>query len=290
MHFSCSSKQLVSAEVVLATQGKKWVYAGVESDTHWLIVTTPLVSGPQQAAIAYDVDASLVRPGQVHFGTITVTANAGQQMVLRVSVEVRRPNEPFTRRLLRPFFHGALIGLLYRLLLAGPSDLYARLWCDASQTGGFATWLQAPPAETAYLRAFVTAVWWVGPVLILYLLWKRGLAWLDVPCGLLAGAVAGVAGAATLGCLVEVVDTFPRMLWQLLSRPVQHGSLAEIKWLWTPLWILAATLSWTLLGAGAGFLLGLTGPAGRRVLEVLTAPLRWVGLHAEEDAAVSVAR
>src|SRR5260370_4470844 len=97
-----------------------------DTDVPWLKVTTPAVSGPQQAPIVFEVDSSLLDENKIHEGTVQVVANAGQRFAVRVRVDVRRPHEPFTRRLLRPFLAGAVLALLFRLFLAGPAELLAR--------------------------------------------------------------------------------------------------------------------------------------------------------------------
>jgi hypothetical protein len=106
-HFVCCPPEVAQGQVTLRTSARKWVYASVDCDAVWLRVLTPDVSGPQQAVITFEIDSSLLDFGRVHQANILLMANAGQQMIVRVFVEVRRGNEPFTRRLLRPFFTGA---------------------------------------------------------------------------------------------------------------------------------------------------------------------------------------
>jgi hypothetical protein len=115
--FTCYYPELCQGQVTLRTRARKWVYASAESDVPWMRVTTPTVSGPQQAVIAYEIDSTLMDADRLHEGTVYVVANAGQRLAQRVLVEVHRPQEPFTRRLLRPFFTGCLLALL----LAGPA-------------------------------------------------------------------------------------------------------------------------------------------------------------------------
>ena len=47
-----------AARSALRTPAKKWVYAQADGDQPWLRVTTPNVSGPQQAPISFEVDPS----------------------------------------------------------------------------------------------------------------------------------------------------------------------------------------------------------------------------------------
>src|SRR5262249_10280923 len=101
--FLCTPPDIVQARVILRTTAKKRRYAQADSDTPWLRVTTPSVSGPQQTQIAFQVDSTLMDAGGLHQGTIHIVANAGQKLAVRVQVQCERPHEPFTRRLLRPF-------------------------------------------------------------------------------------------------------------------------------------------------------------------------------------------
>jgi len=162
------SPEVATRQVQLRTSSKKWVYATADSNRHWLRLAAATVSGAQQAVIGFEVDASLMDEG-LHEGTIQLTANAGQQFALRVVVDVRRPQEPFTRRLLRPFFTGLLLGLLSRLCLALPGDLLARVLAappgDEVPSGSFASWLREPAPESGFVKWFVLATWWVGALL-----------------------------------------------------------------------------------------------------------------------------
>src|SRR5262249_55960502 len=158
-------------------------------------VVTPSVSGPQQAAIGFEIDSGLLDEG--HFqGDIEVSANGGQRLTLRVHVEVRKPRQPFTRRLFRPFFTGVLLLFLCRLLLGVPLDLYAR-WLGAEPggavpAGSFAAWLLPSPVEPALVRFFVLATWWLGAVGGVLLLWRHGSRWSDGFFGAVAGSGAGI--------------------------------------------------------------------------------------------------
>src|SRR5262245_294173 len=49
-----TTPEVVKAQLTLRTSVKKWVYAQIDSDTPWLKVTTPTVSGPQQATIQFE--------------------------------------------------------------------------------------------------------------------------------------------------------------------------------------------------------------------------------------------
>ena len=61
--------------------------------------------------LGFEVDSSLMDEGKVHEGILKVTANGGQQLAVRVQVDVRAPQRPFTRRLLGPFLTAGMSGL-----------------------------------------------------------------------------------------------------------------------------------------------------------------------------------
>jgi len=274
LHFFCTQPEVVQARVTLRTGAKKWVYAQADSDKPWLRVTTPSVSGPQQAQVAFEIDSTLLDAGGLHLGMISLTANAGQKLTVRVQVNCTRPYEPFTRRLLRPFFVGALLALLLRLVLTGPADLYARGWGQAAG----AAWTQAPwiyvaGAENQFLKRFILATWWAGIFLGAALVRRRGGRWTDVFCGGIAGAFAGVITAGTLGCLLLVFDAVPGAL---LTHWISPQSFANAPAAWTLLWIVLASACWALIGGGAGFLLSSFGQRGLPLLQAAAGLLVWL--------------
>jgi hypothetical protein len=274
---------VVQSQVTLRTPAKKWVYANVDSDAPWLRVTTPNVSGPQQTTISYEVDTSLLDPG-THEGHVKLTANAGQRLELRVIVDVARPHEPFTRRLLRPFLAGAILLLIYRLLLAVPADVYARVIAVGGLAGSFDTWLQSPLATTdaaTFVRHVAMTSWWLGALAGAVILWQKSslagqsatgrLA--DGLFGAIAGAVAGLVAAATTACALPILDYPARMVWTQLSGLTKGSSIGGSPWLWTPLWILTSALCWALAGAVIGGVLRIGGSLGLRVLTTLALPV-----------------
>jgi hypothetical protein len=91
--FLCQYPEVVSGKFTLRTPTKKWVYATVESSVPWVRVTTPNVSGPQLAPIAFDIDSSRMGAGSHHETDLQVLANAGQRLQFRVVAEVRRPEK-----------------------------------------------------------------------------------------------------------------------------------------------------------------------------------------------------
>jgi hypothetical protein len=274
LQFVCTPPDMVQSKVTLRTTSKKWVYAEVDTDAPWLRITTPSVSGPQQAQIAFEIDSTLMDPGQTHEGVVRVVANAGQKLAVGVQVECHRPHESYTRRLLRPFFVGALLALVLRMLLTGPADLYARGW---GQSGGFAwpvtPWVHTAGSENSFLKRFVWATWWPGIFIGAGMIWRRGGRMTDIFCGAVAGAFAGLLAAATLGCLLLVLDAVPAALLARLSVPPAFASSRAFGML---LWIVLAPLCWALLGGGAGFLLSSLGQRGLRLLSLAAEPLAWL--------------
>ncbi len=270
----CLPPEVPRRQVMLRTTAKKWVYAQVDSDVPWLKVTTPSISGPQQTQIAFEVDPTLLDAGKVHQGKLQIVANAGQKLEVLVWVVVPRQHEPFTRRLLRPFLAGALLALMFRLFLALPADLYARVLSARTGTpvpGSVDSWLQPPSLEGVFLRQFVLATWWLGGLIGLGMVWRRGGSWADLLCAVLAGSVAGAMASASFGMLLVPLDALPRAVLHALA-----GLLPASPWIGTPVWILVACLCWALVGGGIGFVLGSLGRSGTRFLAALAFPMAWL--------------
>src|SRR5262249_62123768 len=97
-----------------------------------------------------------------------------------------------------------------------------------------------------------------------------------------SGAMAGLAVSATFACVMPGLDYLPRLVWKGLASATGWANVAGRAWLWTPLWIILATLGWTIIGAVAGFVLGCLGHAGASALSftgaVLATILRVLGL------------
>jgi len=116
----------------------------------------------------------------------------------------------------------------------------------------------------SFVRTVALWTWWAGAAAGLLVLRRRGGTLSDLPWGLTAGAVAGLAAGASLACLVLLGDLLPCLLWGLAAGGLATGAGGLI------LWILLALVCWTLVGALLGLMLGLLGPAGL----VILAPLR----------------
>jgi hypothetical protein len=110
-----------------------------------------------------------------------------------------------------------------------------------------------------FLRTFVGWTWWVGALLGPLLLWRRGGGLLDLPWGVIAGAVLGVMASATLACLVLVGDLVPQLIWDLTLRHAGQPILVLV-------WLLLAVLCWAGLGALLGLVLAVLGPLGQALL------------------------
>jgi hypothetical protein len=125
-----------------------------------------------------------------------------------------------------------------------------------------------------FVKFFVLVTFWLGTLGGAVLLWQRGSRWADVLCGAMAGTFAGLAGAATGACLLDVIDGLPRLVLALIGR---MGKLPESggPWAGTVVWVVLAVLCWGLLGGAAGFLLAWAGRAGQRLIEIAAAPFAW---------------
>jgi hypothetical protein len=171
-----------------------------------------------------------------------------------LSVSVDRVPEPGPR-VRQPILIVALMALTVRLLLGGPADLYARVLAvspaERSTAGALASWRDAP-ASAQFIRDFVLATGWIGALLGLALIIRRG-RWLDIPWGIIAGAGAGIAVSGTLACLLPVLDWPARALWRLL--PTGFSLLGSSVWPITAAWVLVAAACWAVLAAAGAAML-----------------------------------
>jgi hypothetical protein len=321
VRLNCLGSEPVSGQITLRTEAKKWVYARVESDAPWLRVTTPNVSGPQQAVILFEVNPQNLPPDPVDEGLLKIVANAGQALTARVAVDVmqpaivRRPGDQSSRRsklrtpaqdgavskdgtappgpstepivcTANPILVGALAGLVFRLLLALPADLYARVLASGASgrvpAGTFASWLASPVSNVTFVRQFVLATWWLGAMLGFLVMWRRSERKTDLVFGSIAGGVLGLAGTATFACLLPGLDLLPRFLWRTMALQAGWTDHTGTAWLWTPVWIAFAITVWTLMGAAVGILLRCLGRPGAQLLngleELLASFFRVCGL------------
>ena len=98
---------------------------------------------------------------------------------------------------------------------------------------------------------------------------------MDVLSGALAGAGAGVMGAATLACVLDVVDTLPRAVLGNLSGFLKASNGGAV-WFWTGIWLLIAAACWGLIGGIVGFTVKWAGRSGVRILASAASPMVWL--------------
>ncbi len=275
----CVPPEVVQKQVIVYTPQKKWVYAHAETDAYWLRILTPYIAGGQQAALQFEVDSSLMDEGQSHQAFIHLTGNAGQQLTIRVVVDVQRPPRRFLG-----LFGMVLVAVLYRLLIALPGDLFARVLATGVREpppGTMARWSTPAADEEGYLRMLVILTWWVGTLAGTLALWRRSRQPGDAFTGAVAGTMAAAAVAITLGCLVTLLDFTPRLLVSSLASGGMEPAVATI------LWLVIVLSWWGLLGAGIGFILASLGRRGRRVQALAAWPfarfLESVGMPGAAD-------
>jgi hypothetical protein len=100
---TCEYPEVVTRAITLSTTSKKWVYAFVQSGALWLVPRDAAVAGGRQVDVVFDIDSEMMEPGRVHEGVLQLTVNGGVEQTVLVRVDVRRPYEPWTRKILKPF-------------------------------------------------------------------------------------------------------------------------------------------------------------------------------------------
>jgi hypothetical protein len=75
----------------------------VDSGALWLKPREFAVAGGKQVDVVFDVDSEMMEPGRVHEGVLRITVNGGVEHTVWVRVDVRRPYEPWTRKIMKPF-------------------------------------------------------------------------------------------------------------------------------------------------------------------------------------------
>jgi hypothetical protein len=168
---------------------------------------------------------------------------------------------------------GAILGFFGRVLLVLPADIYARILGNPQRTplpGSLEAWLAAPSAEEGFLRLFVGVTWWLGPLVAIWTVARSGGKWLDLLCALVTGVGLGLAGMATLGCVLVAGDGLPRFLLSGLSGATLSAPLATL------LWIVSCVACWIVLGAIGAVLVRFFGAVGHGLLRLAAAPLAGV--------------
>jgi hypothetical protein len=191
----------------------------------------------------------------------------------------RRP-ESVGVKLLRPLVVGVVLALVFRLLIAAPAEVVARVAASNvtdPKPGSVDCWRHSPlerleggaVREEKFLKWFVMATWWVGGLLGAWLVWRRSAPVTDTFFGAVAGAAGGLPAAATAASLMVVFDGLPRALYVGLTTSGSTMSVGGA----TFLWLMLASLCWAAYGAGLGYLLCAFGRGGARVLWAMAAPV-----------------
>lgn len=88
--FELTQPETQTGQVTIRSAERKLVYARAESDSPWLRLAAPGVSGQGQAAIEFTIDSRAMDESRSHVGTLKVVANAGQTFPVRIQVELKR--------------------------------------------------------------------------------------------------------------------------------------------------------------------------------------------------------
>ncbi len=132
-----------------------------------------------------------------------------------------------------------------------------------------------------FIRGLVLRTWWIGGLAGIWLVWRRGGGLLDLPWGLVAGAVAGLAVSATVASVFLVFELVPHILWSGMFGG--GGSFFH-----AVAWVLLTLICWTLSGVAVGAVLAAI-PVTRRwlvhpVQHGFASVFRSVGLRRLADA------
>jgi hypothetical protein len=100
---TCEYPEVVTRAITLSTTSKKWVYAFAQSGALWLRPREEVVAGGRQVDVVFDIDSEMMEPGRTHEGVLQLTVNGGVEHAVLIRVDVRRPYEPWTRKILKPF-------------------------------------------------------------------------------------------------------------------------------------------------------------------------------------------
>ena len=200
----------VRFQVVLSTSSKKWVYADVRSDRDWLKVLTPKVIGPQSANILLEADPMRMTKYPPPDATVSVQGNGGQNLRLKVALDVEGGPLPEIKNRWQPVFAFLALFLLLRLLLVPVAD-----FGTATRVAAAAAKRVDVPWDPATSR----------------LPWVSLLAGFDGP---LPGIVPEVAG--------RPAEETARLARDFRRHFVAQFLRAIVAWTWIPLAVLAAIL------------------------------------------------
>jgi hypothetical protein len=189
IELSCKAGAALRSEVQLNTQAKKWVYAFLESDVPWIKPAQPCVAGGQNATAPFTVQSRGLTPGSTHQGTLSLIANGGQRLCVRVALSVAQAPKTAIR-FLQPALAGFLGGAILRTLCILP-DMAARGW----QSG----------RPENYVQKFAMLSFWAAILILWFII--RGTGKLrDFAAALFVGALIGILASTTLAQFLPAVD------------------------------------------------------------------------------------
>lgn len=99
----CEHGDCVTRSLTLSASTKKWVYAFATSDAMWLKLDSKTFAAAKQLEIPFTIDSEILEPGRTHEAVLHITYNGGVERTIWVRVDVRKPFEPWTRKLFKPF-------------------------------------------------------------------------------------------------------------------------------------------------------------------------------------------
>jgi hypothetical protein len=224
LEVDCKYPDVGRGQVSILTNSKKWVYGSVESDSPWLRVLTPIVSGPQQAAIGFEVDTRQV-PSRRAEGKLNIVANGGQRLHIVIDVAVQgMPKKAKTKGPLHAVLVMTLALVLLRLALFPFVDMMSR----GSAARSAASKMQIELSEDSPLRR-------VG-------------GWLSMPWNrILLGSAETIPA--------EVFNPAPGLQGPVVRSEYRHYYVASFirRVVWWTWWIGALAGGWTLWRrSGAG--------------------------------------
>jgi hypothetical protein len=147
VRFACVYPENARFQITLQTSARKWVYGNVESDSPWLKVLTPQVAGPQQAPISFEVTSRAAPRGRAE-GRLSIVANSGQTLAVRVLGEIRSAEGGRATSLVKAILALALACFLLRLALIPVVDVAAR----GKASRAAAMQLNQPPGQDSPLN------------------------------------------------------------------------------------------------------------------------------------------
>jgi len=223
----------------LTTSAKKWVYARVETDQPWLRPVESTVSGPVRATVGFEVVPRRLPGRGLHEGALHLLGNGNQRLRFRVKVYATATGPGWLRRTLRTAAAGLFLGLCLRLLCV-PLSLLAGLFPGPMASEGWFALLWAP----------------LGAVAGAWAMARYGESWSDIPAGLVAGALGGLVGGATLANALRFVDS---LAGELVAQLLETHPGPQSPW--------PGLVAWSILGLVAAVLWRLVGSPGISVTD-----------------------